>query len=254
MLEVGAALIGDPVGAGVLLHFLGTYGVDARRVQTEDLGAQRRRNFGIAVHRAQLRRDLESAKRLDLVLRRTVPDRVGAPQHVVLTAILDELAERMRRAVGIAHEKAPGAAELGINVAVRLDPVLDQRADERVDAVARATPRKRALRDTGDKTRVVNEEAHIRETLGDDADVAALAVLVGLLAEGQSLVHADHFHAKSARLLDEADADVVRQKKTFAVHAPLGVGLPRAHFPALFQLVHRLKIARLIRIDPAVDQ
>ena len=101
---------------------------------------------------------------------------------------------------------------------------------------------------------MIDEEAHVRKALGHDADVAALAVLVGLLAEGQSLVHADHFDAERARLLDEARADIVRQEKSFAVHAPLGVGLPRLYFPTLFQLVHRFEIARLIRIDPAMDQ
>ena len=125
--------------------------------------------------------------------------------------------------VGVAHEKAPGAAELGVNVAVRFDAVLDQRANERIDAVARAAPAVGALRYAGDKPRVIDQETHIRKAFRHDPDVAALAVLVGLLAERQSLVHADHFHAERARLLDEARADVVRQKKALAVNAPLRV-------------------------------
>ena len=130
--------------------------------------------------------------------------------------------------VGLAHEKAPGAAELGVNVAVRFDAVLDERADERVDAVARAAPAVGALRYAGDETRVIDEKAHIRKALRHDADVAALAVLVGLLAEWQTLVHADYFHAERARLLDEARADIVRQEEPLAVNAPLRVALPRA--------------------------
>ena len=125
---------------------------------------------------------------------------------------------------------------------------------ERVDAVACAAPGVGALRDAGDEARVIDEEAHVREALRHDADVAALAVLVGLLAERQSLVDADHLDAERARLLDEARADVVRQKEALAVQAPLGIGLPRAHLPALFQLVHRLEIARLVRVDAAVEQ
>src|SRR6266545_6163360 len=178
MLVVGVPLARDAVGTSMFLYLVGADRVDAGRIQAEDLGAQRRSDLRIAVHRAQLGRDLESAKRLDLILRRAVPDGVGAPEHVVLAAIFDELAERMGRAGGIAHKKAPGTAELGVNIAVWLDTVLDQRADEGVDAVARAAPGVGALGDTGDKTRVIDEEAHIREALGHDADVAALAVLV----------------------------------------------------------------------------
>ncbi len=112
--------------------------------------------------------------------------------------------------------------------------VLDQRADERVDAVAGAAPGVGALGHSGDEARVIDEEVHVREALRDHADVAALAVLVGLLAERQALVHADDLHAERARLLDEADADVVGQEEALAVRAPLRVGLPRADFPALF--------------------
>src|SRR5262249_51463845 len=146
---------------------------------------------------AQFGRDLESAKCLDLVLWRAVPDGVGAPEHVVLAAVFHEFAERMCSVVRVAHEKAPGAAELGVNVAVRLDAVFHQRADKGVDAVARAAPGVGALGDASDETRVIDEKAHVRKALRRNADVAALAVLVGLTAEGQSLVHADHLPAKT---------------------------------------------------------
>src|ERR687888_2061266 len=109
--------------------------------------------------RANFGRDLESSKRLDLVLRRAVPDGVGAPEHVVLATVFEELAERIRRAVGITHKKAPGATEFAVNVAVRFDAVLDQRANESIDTVARAASGVRALRNAGDETRVIDEKA-----------------------------------------------------------------------------------------------
>src|SRR5262245_2225286 len=134
--------------------------------------------------RPQFGGDLECAKRLDLILRRAVPDRISAPEHVVLAAILEELAERMRRAVGVAHEEAPRAAELGIDIAVRFDTVLNQRADESVNAVARAAPGVGALGNSGNETSMIDEETHIRKALRHDSNVTALAVLVRLLAEG----------------------------------------------------------------------
>jgi len=105
--------------------------------------------------------------------------------------------------------------------------VVGERADQRVDAVA---PRFRIvglLLHFGDEARVVDQEFDVGEALRDDADVAALAVLVGARAEGQALVHADDLHAERARLLDEARADVVGQEKSFSAGAELRVGLPR---------------------------
>src|SRR5262245_2546954 len=102
--------------------------------------------------RPQFGGDLECAKRLDLILWRAVPDRISAPEHVVLAAILEKLAERMRRTVGVAHEEAPRAAELGIDIGVWLDTVIDQRADEGVDAVTCAAPGIGALGNSGNET------------------------------------------------------------------------------------------------------
>ena len=53
--------------------------------------------------------------------------------------------------------------------------------------------------------------------MGDDTDIAALAVLIGAAAEGQSLVDADVLDSEGARFLDEANADVVVQEVAFAV-------------------------------------
>ena len=81
------------------------------------------------------RRDLERAERLDLVLRGAVPDRVGAPQHVVLAEVREQLAERVRGRVRIAHQEAPGRAELGVDVAALAEAAVAQARDQRVDAV-----------------------------------------------------------------------------------------------------------------------
>jgi len=92
MFAVGETLGGNAVGSSVLLHFIGADCVGPGRVYPKDLGADRRSDLRVAVLRASFGRNLESAKRLDLVLGRAVPDGVGAPEHVVLAAILEELA------------------------------------------------------------------------------------------------------------------------------------------------------------------
>src|SRR5262245_17238203 len=117
MLAVGKTLTGDPIRPRVLLHFVGADRIDPGGVQPENLGTQGRSDLSVAVLCPQLGRDLKSAKCLDLILGRTIPDGVCAPEHVILTAVLDELAQRMRRAVGITHEEAPGTAELSVNIA-----------------------------------------------------------------------------------------------------------------------------------------
>src|SRR5215475_4989693 len=211
-LAVGEPLARDAIAPGVLSDLRGADPVHLRRVEAEHLRADRRSDLRIAVLRAQLGRDLEGAERLDLILGRPVPDRVGAPEHVVLTAVPEELAEPVRGLLRVAHQKAPGAPELGVDVAPRRDAVLDERADERVDAVALGARIVGPLGRLGDEARVIDEEAHVGEALRDDADVAALAVLVGLFPEREPLVHADHLHAERARLLDEARADVVGEE------------------------------------------
>ena len=85
------------------------------------------------------------------------------------------------------------------------------------------------------------------------SDVAALAVLVGLLPERQALVHADDLDAEAPRLLDEADADLVVEVEAVPVRSPLRVGLPRADAELLLEPRHVLEVARLVRVDAAVD-
>src|ERR1043166_9228788 len=119
--RIGALLIRgffseDPIGPGVFPDLGGAQAIDLGGVETEDLGAHRRGDFSITKPISQWRGNLESAEGLDLVLRRAVPDRVGAPKHVVLPAVADQLAHRVRSLLGLAHEEAPRAAQLGKHV------------------------------------------------------------------------------------------------------------------------------------------
>src|SRR5688572_12676655 len=121
---VGDAFAGNGVLPRAPFHLVGRDAVGSRRIQAEYLRAQLWRDFRIAVALAQFGRDLERAERLDLVLRRAVPDRVRAPEHVVGPAMLQQLAESVRRLRRIAHQEAPGAAEFRIDVGAGLDPAL----------------------------------------------------------------------------------------------------------------------------------
>src|SRR5436190_3243550 len=253
ILAIRQTLARDRVALRVFLHFLGAQRIDLRTVQSEDLRAQRGRDLRVTVLSAQLRSDLERAERLDLVLRRAVPDRVRAPQHVVLAGVLEQLANAVCSRLGVAHQEAPGAAELGVDVRVRLDAVLDERAYERVDTVTLRIVVVRLLLHGRHESRVIDQERDVGEALRYNADVAALAMLVRLLAEGQALVHADHLDAERARFLDEADAGVVRQEEALAAWTELRIGLPRAYAPFLLQLVHALDITGLVRVDASVD-
>src|SRR5262245_22761455 len=58
-------LPGNAVSARVLLDLRRAQSVDLRRVEAEDLGADRGRDLRVAVSIPQLRRDLKSAERLD---------------------------------------------------------------------------------------------------------------------------------------------------------------------------------------------
>src|SRR5439155_19267437 len=99
MVAVGETVGGNAVGSSVLLHFIGADCVGPGRVYPKDLGADRRGDLGVAVLRASFGRNLESAKRLDLVLGRSLPDGVGAPDYVVLTRILKDLSYVIGRAI-----------------------------------------------------------------------------------------------------------------------------------------------------------
>ena len=107
----------------------------------------------------QLSADLEGAQRLDLVLRRAVPDRIGAPEHTLGADMLEQLAERVRRLGRIAHHDAPRRAELGIDIGVRRHAVVGERLDQRIDAargVARIPEDRHAVGTIGDMSVVEN--------------------------------------------------------------------------------------------------
>src|SRR5437899_7051761 len=74
---------------------------DAGGVQAEDLLLLAAREWRIVVLLDERRGHLETAERLDLPLRRAVPDRVGTPQHVVRPERADDLAEPVGAGGGI---------------------------------------------------------------------------------------------------------------------------------------------------------
>ena len=107
--------------------------------------------------------DLEVAEGGDLVLRRAIPDGVGAPQDPLRPEGDEELAEHVGRLVGVAHDRPPGRAELGVHVAAGTDTGLGHAAHEAVDALA--VGRVGTLGRTGFVARVVDEERQVR--MGD---------------------------------------------------------------------------------------
>src|SRR6185503_3962420 len=111
-LQVSHPLFRDFVASGVLPELGGAEPVHPGGIEAEDLRADFASDLRIAMPRPQSGSNLESAERLDLVLRRAVPDGVGAPENVVLPAMADQLAERVGGLLGLAHQEAPRAAEL----------------------------------------------------------------------------------------------------------------------------------------------
>src|SRR5439155_13507837 len=90
--------------------------VHARPVESEQLGLARLRQRRIAEALLQLRADLEGAQRLDLILRRAVPDGVRAPQHVVLAHETQELAEEVGGLGRVAHRLPPRRSDVRVDV------------------------------------------------------------------------------------------------------------------------------------------
>src|SRR5215471_1020820 len=92
--------IGHLDAAQIVLGKLVTRGVhvdaeDARPVQPEDLLLHRARERRIFVLLDQRLGNLEAAERVDLPLRRAVPDGVCPPQHVVGTEGADKLPKQV---------------------------------------------------------------------------------------------------------------------------------------------------------------
>src|SRR5262249_19760301 len=78
---------------------------DARGVQAEDLLLLAARQGRVVVLLDERRRNLEASERVDLPLGRPVPDRIGAPQHVVGAERGDALPEQVRARGGIGGDE-----------------------------------------------------------------------------------------------------------------------------------------------------
>ena len=140
-----------------------------RCVESEDLRLALHRQLRIAEALLVLGGDLERTEGRDLILRRAVPDAVGAPHDVVLADGDQQLAEQMRGLVEVPHHAAPRRAELGVHVAARPDTCRLQRCDQ---AVGAATVRIRldlAIRVL--VAGVVDDERDVRVVGGGRADV-----------------------------------------------------------------------------------
>src|SRR5260221_2537063 len=235
--EAGCAALGelapaDRIDHGPAQRSGGVDAIDLGAAEAEDLGLEVRRQRGIAVALAQLAVHGEAAERLELVLGRAVPDRIGAPEHTVFTDMAQQLAQRMRRRGRVAHEEAPRAAELGIDIAVGRDAVVDQRLDQAVDAALGMRRVERPLAPAGLEAGMVDDEADVGIKPRDAADIDTARVMLGHAGEGQALVDADGADAEGPRLLDEGDADPrVVEIPALAARAPLRIDLPRGDRP-----------------------
>src|SRR6266851_4326445 len=164
--EAGCAALGelapaDRIGRGPAQRGRGVDAIDLGAAEAEDFGLELRRQRRIAVALAQAIVDGEAAEGLELVLRRAVPDRIGAPEHTVLADMAQQLAQRMRRRGRVAHEEAPRAAELGIDIAVGRDAVVDQRLDQAADAALGMRRVERTLAPADLEARMVDDEADV---------------------------------------------------------------------------------------------
>ena len=140
----------------------GVDAVEAGGVAAEDpglhLGGERR----VAEALLGLGGDLEGPERLDLVLRRAVPDRVGAPQRrcpgpSAASSLPSTWAAWSGSPMSVRHVDA----ELGVDVAARADAGVAQRLEQPVDAAVRR-PGRTAPRTAELVARVVGDERRSR--------------------------------------------------------------------------------------------
>src|SRR5439155_26811646 len=90
---------------------------EAGGVQTEDLFLQRAGQRRVLVLLDEPAGDREAPERLDLPLRRPVPDRIGPPEHVVGAEGVDDLAEQVRAGGRVRRdESTEGGAELHVDI------------------------------------------------------------------------------------------------------------------------------------------
>src|SRR5260221_461088 len=183
--EAGCAALGelapaDRIDHGPAQRSGGVDAIDLGAAEAEDLGLEVRRQRGIAVALAQLAVHGEAAERLELVLGGAVPDRIGAPGHTVFTDMAQQLAQPMRRRGRVAHGEAPRAAELGIDIAVGRDAVVDQRLDQAVDAALGTGRVERPLAPAGLEAGMVDDEADVGIKPRDAAPKLSPAMCVSL--------------------------------------------------------------------------
>ena len=94
------ALAGDRVvarGSQDLVRFDVVY---LGGVEAEDARAKLERDFGVAVFVLEFVRDLKGAEGLYLILRRAVPDAVGAAEDVLLADMFHQLADDVAALLG----------------------------------------------------------------------------------------------------------------------------------------------------------
>ena len=118
--------------------------------------------------------NLEAPERLDLPLRRAVPDRVRAPQHVVGAEGVDDLAEQVGAGGGIGRDQLPeGGAQLHVDVReARL--LLLHLAELGGPGHLRRTG---LVADDAEQPGVVDEEVDVREILRRLDQVARMVVV-----------------------------------------------------------------------------
>ena len=136
--------------------------VEPRAVLTQDLRLDLLGERRIPVPILELVGDVERAERLDLILRRAVEQAVGPPEHVVLTHVLKELSQHVRRLRRVPHDVPPGRAELRVHVLVGADARPSHRGDQAVDADAPGWAVVGAFGGPRLVRRVVDDEVRVR--------------------------------------------------------------------------------------------
>lgn len=128
------------------------------------------------------------------------------PEDILFADVAEQFAKHVRGLLGIAHDRPPGRAQLGVEVAVRTHPVFVHRGDQPVDAPLRRGRRERSFARPGSlEARVIDDEVHVRELLRRPRHVLGGGVAA---AGAEALVGADRLDAEPARLLDEGVADL----------------------------------------------
>ena len=149
MFAVGESLLRDAICAGVFFNFFRVDGVNARCVQAEDLGAQRRRDLRIAVLRANSGAiwNVRNA----WIWSCGEPYQIESVPHSTLSSpqYLISLPSACAACSGSRIRKRQVLPNSAYTLLFGLMPFSMQRTDQRVDAVARAASRRRPSRVAG---------------------------------------------------------------------------------------------------------